>query len=65
MGGAGMRKEGPFAWFPRANAPCLVVGNDEQGEPSFQQARNTSGPSPTMSGCRASDTAGDIRITSA
>jgi hypothetical protein len=31
---------------------------------SNQHARST-GPSPTMSGCRASDTAGDIRITSA
>jgi hypothetical protein len=30
-----------------------------------QQARSTLGPSPTISGCRASDTAGDIRITSA
>jgi len=30
-----------------------------------QQARSTFGPSPTISGCRASDTAGDIRITSA
>jgi hypothetical protein len=31
----------------------------------YQQARSTLGPSPTISGCHASDTAGDIRITSA
>jgi hypothetical protein len=30
-----------------------------------QQARSAVGPSATMSGCRASDTAGDSRITSA
>src|SRR3979411_3290897 len=40
--------------------------NDEKEAHSLtQQACNTSGPSPTMSGCRASPTAGDIRITSA
>ena len=41
------------------------AGHDEQIFCAYQQARSTLGPSSTISGCRASDTAGDIRITSA
>src|SRR5260370_15947787 len=47
---------------------CRVEpGNDEWRFPCVdsQQARNTCAPSPTISCCRASETAGDSRITSA
>ena len=42
---------------------AMTKGTNSRVNP--QQARSTCGPSPTISGCRASETAGDIRITSA
>ena len=46
-------------------SPAMTKGAIGRSCCSPQQARSTSGPSPIISGCCASATAGDIRITSA
>jgi hypothetical protein len=54
-------------FFPFPSNEEDVDGRDEPGhdDHACNQPRYAFAASPTISGCRASDTAGDIRITSA